>query len=155
MREQGLAREIELRTSCAKDTVLAQILDHFHNLVHNGPFAFPNIPNTVTSRELSLDAPDRDARNLFNSLPFHFVRVGNSSTTRSTNTLSVNKALTYRSFGFKDFKDLFRRSSVHHPSNKDLAGLLMICKPCCFVYIAFVLIQILRSKSRLPVNWSH
>jgi hypothetical protein len=140
MREQGLAAEIELRTPGAKDGVLSQILEHFRSLVRNGAFAFPHIPEAATSRELPLNAPDRDARNLFNSLPFHFVRIGNSSTTRSTNTLSVNKAFTYRSFGFKDFKDLFRRGTVHHPSNKDLAGLLIICKcPCsvCFTILLF------------------
>lgn len=86
----------------------------------------------------------RDARNLFNSLPFHFVRIGNASTTRSNNTLSINKLVSYRSFGFKDFKDLFRRSTVHHPSNKDLDGLLIICRPLYFVYTVVILILILK-----------
>ena len=152
MREQGLATEIELRAFGAKDTVLPQILDHFHSLVRNGVFAFPNIPEAATTRGLPLDASDRDARNLFNSLPFHFVRIGNSSTTRSMNTLSINKGLTYRSFGFKDFKDLFRRSSVQHPSNKNLSGLLIICKLLCFACFATVDPIIILQVQRLVIS---
>ena len=134
MRMQGLALEIELRTTSSRDSVLPQILEYFH-IMCNGPFAYPVIPEDAISRKLPLDAPDRDARNLFNTLPFNFVRVSNSSATRSTNTLTINKNLTYGSFGFKDFKDLFRRNSVHHPSNKELAGLLFICK---LSYILFL-----------------
>jgi len=81
MREQGLAGEVKLQTSCAKNTVLSQILEHLNSLVCNGSFAFPNIPQAATFRELPLDALDWEACNLFTSLPFHFVRIGNSSTT--------------------------------------------------------------------------
>lgn len=135
MRDHGLTIEVELRTTSSSQSVLPQILDHFQTMLQNGPFAYPPIPEAATSRALASTASDREERNLFNSLPFNFVRVGNSSTKRSTNGLSINKGLTYQSFGFKVFKDQFRRRiSIQHPSNNQLIGIVFICTFFAFYF---------------------
>jgi hypothetical protein len=84
--------------------------------------------NASTNLELPDDAPNREERLLFARMPFHVVKIGNT-TKRSSPSLTVDNAVTHASFSYKSLLSRFSRPIAKHPIEPErVQGLLFICK---------------------------
>lgn len=129
LEKQGLARQAFLTCSASLDNLLPQLLEHFNEMVRNGQFQYPVIPPEQLQPTIPLNenTPNRDLRQLFASLPFRFLRVGNHS--RGEPSLSVDTKLSFISFQYHFLKRTLSRNTIQHPTSPDTVdGLIFICK---------------------------
>ena len=131
LEQHGLSRQAILTCSVSHDNLLPQLLEHFNEMVRNGPFQYPVIPQEQLELTIRLNehTPNRELRELFASLPFRFLRVGNHSHGRSEPFLSVDTKLSFISFQYQSLKRTLSRSTIQHPTSPDTVdGLILICK---------------------------
>lgn len=128
LEQQGLSGQAFLTCSSAQDNLLPQLLAHFNQMVQNGRFQYPVIPQEELQPIMPLieNSPNRELRQLWASLPFRFLRVGNQG--RSEPYLFVDTNLNFTSFQYQHLKRALSRHIIQHPTSPETVdGLIFIC----------------------------
>jgi hypothetical protein len=129
LEQNGLSRQASFTCSTAQDNLLPQLLEHFNQMVQNGRFQFPPIPQEQLQPTMPLNenTPNRELRQLFASLPFRFLHVGNHS--QGDPSLSVDTKISFTSFQYQCLRRTLSRTTIQHPTSPETVdGLILNCK---------------------------